>query len=79
MPPIAGLRYFLDYYMLVLFATLNFQYEFGAANQPGFEPGSPGPIMATLTIGPYSIDPNFHFFIGKANAFDCRIGLMDTQ
>ena len=44
MPSIAGLQY-----LLVLFVTLNFHYEFETTNQPEFEPGSPGPKAARLT------------------------------
>ena len=40
----------LEYYRLVLFVRLNFRFEFETANQPGFEPGSPGPKLAVLTI-----------------------------
>ena len=36
--------------MLVLFVTLNFLFEFKTANQPGFEPGFPGPKETMLTI-----------------------------
>ena len=46
--------------MLVLFVTLNFQFEFETANQPGFEPGSPGPIAPTLTFELQSIDESFY-------------------
>ena len=38
--PVTGLRYLLENYMLVLFVTLNFRFEFEKVNQPGFEPGS---------------------------------------
>ena len=50
MPPIAGLRFSLDYYKLVLFVTLNFQIKFETVNLPGFEPESPGPKAAMLTV-----------------------------
>ena len=50
--PIAGLQY-LHYSW-----KLNFQFEFETGNQPGFEPGSPGPKVATLTIELHSIDYN---------------------
>ena len=56
MPPIAGLGYLLEYYMLVLFVKLDFRFEFETANQPGFEPRSPGPKTAMLTIELHSID-----------------------
>ena len=56
MPPIAGLRYLLEYYMLVLFVKYNFQFEFMTANQPGIEPGSSGLKAATLTLELHSID-----------------------
>ena len=42
--------------MLVLFMTLNFQFEFETVNQPGFEPGFLGPKAATLTIELHSFD-----------------------
>ena len=56
MPPIAGLRYLLEYYMFVLFMKAQFLFEFETANQPGFEPGSPGTKAATLTIELHSIE-----------------------
>jgi hypothetical protein len=57
MPPIAWLlQYLLEYYMLVLFVTFNFLFEFKTANQPGFELGSLGPKAAKLTIELHSID-----------------------
>ena len=53
--------------MLVLFMKTQFSilfeivylhklFEFETAKQPGFEPGSPGPKAATLTIELHSID-----------------------
>ena len=38
-----------------IFGTLNFRFEFKTANQPGFEPGSPGHKAAKLTIKLHSI------------------------
>ena len=35
---------------------LNFRFEFETAHQPGFEPWSPGPKDAKLTIDLHSID-----------------------
>ena len=39
-----------------IFGTLNFRFEFKTANQPGFEPGSPGLKAARLAIKLHSID-----------------------
>ena len=58
--PIAGLWYMLECYMLVLF--INFGFTFETANQPGLEPGSLGPKVATLTIEPHFIDTRAHNF-----------------
>ena len=49
-----------EYYMLVFFWMLNFIFEFETVNQTGFEPGSPGPKVATLTIELHFI--NFFLF-----------------
>ena len=42
--------------MLVLFMKTHFLFEFETANQLGFEPGSPGPKAAMLTIELHSFD-----------------------
>ena len=52
-----------EYFMLVLFLKLNFQFEFKAANQPGFEPGSPGPKAAIQTIKLHSFDTSCKFMV----------------
>ena len=50
---------------------LNFRFKFERANQPGFEPGSPIPKEAALTIELHSIDPiknlklEFRSFLGE--------------
>ena len=60
MPPIAELWYLLEYYILVLFVKIHF-FDFERAHQPGFEPRSPGPKAATLTIELHSIDNSRKF------------------
>ena len=64
MPPNIGCP--LEYYMLVLFVKTQFLIEFQTANQLEFEPGSPRPKVATLTIELHSIDlliPCLYYFI----------------
>ena len=48
--------------MLVLFATLNFKFEFETLNQPGFEPGSLRLKAVTLTIELQFIDSRMLYF-----------------
>ena len=49
--PNAGLQYLIESHTLVLFLTLNFQFELETANQLGFEQESLGPKeLATLII-----------------------------
>ena len=44
----------------VVHEKLKFQFEFETANQPGFEPRSPGPKMAIQTIELHSIDQKYY-------------------
>ena len=67
MPPIAGLQYLLEYYMLLLFMKTKFLIWIQTANRPGFEPGSSGPKAAMLTIELHSID-NTKFIRLKSNS-----------
>ena len=55
--------------MLVLFVKTQFSSEFEAANQPGFEPGSPGPKMTMLTIELHSMDSCFKVYDNMTGIF----------
>ena len=53
-------RYTIIRYMTIVlyYSCISFWFEFETANQPGFEPGSPGLKAATLIIELHSIDCN---------------------
>ena len=62
-PLITGWQYLLEYHTIVLFAKTQFSIRIETVNQLGFEPGFPGPKVATLTIELHFID--FGYLLSK--------------